>query len=107
MWPSAGPPGTQVSMFGSATQTIMNDCAEETNYGETDCTGAALFGDYLCAGPLADGKLSWEVVREQRIASDRVYRVNCTLPLPDTTNSVMVGQQHINVFTYSPVCLGL
>ncbi|GFH21120.1 uncharacterized protein HaLaN_18360, partial [Haematococcus lacustris] len=47
--PSAGPPGSDVFLYGSPTWSINQDCASDAAASSTaHCIGAILFQDYRC-----------------------------------------------------------
>ena len=62
MVPSAGPPGSDVSLLGTTTWQLQQDCGENKNWVSTyNCTGAVLLGDYMCSSTVEDGAPSFEI----------------------------------------------
>lgn len=78
--PAAGPPGTKVSLFGSSTWYLQNDC-KAANWGDATCVGAVLFGDYMCRTEQGDVSSVIEFNNFARYGWGQ-YRLNCTLPAP-------------------------
>ncbi|GFR40479.1 hypothetical protein Agub_g1046, partial [Astrephomene gubernaculifera] len=86
--PHAGPPGTLAYLYGDTTWYLRyRDCVEST-WGDIDCVGSILFGDYLCRqDPTdADTAITFNGADSQRYGYS-VYRIGCTLPTPDASNS--------------------
>ncbi|KXZ54727.1 hypothetical protein GPECTOR_4g796 [Gonium pectorale] len=87
--PSAGPPGSPVFLYGDYTWTLRyRDCVA-TDWGELGCVGSITFGDYLCRMDVDDENSaitfnSWDGYNRYGYSA---YRVGCTLPAPDKTNT--------------------
>ncbi len=78
--PQAGPPGTRLSLRGSPGWRMQQSC-QPPNYGDNDCIGAILVGDYVCTLPTpsdAEAVISWS--SGNRYGSE--YIVSCNLQEP-------------------------
>ncbi|KXZ49222.1 hypothetical protein GPECTOR_22g813 [Gonium pectorale] len=87
--PSAGPPGTSVLMYGDATWSLRyRDCIE-ASWGEVQCVGSILFGDYLCGQDtsLERGGIRFANWEGYERYGANPYRVACILPAPDGSNA--------------------
>lgn len=85
VWPSAGPPGSALSFFGTPIQVIIDDCVAASS--ASNCTGTALVGDYVCPGPLPDGALALDWPWKKQLDPNYYsWRVNCSLPMPAQSN---------------------
>ncbi|KXZ43941.1 hypothetical protein GPECTOR_77g37 [Gonium pectorale] len=86
IYPRAGPPGSQIFLVGDNTWTLQWSMCTETTWGEINCIGSIMFGDYLCPQDLTDPEsvinfANW--TGYQRYGYNP-YRVGCTLPAPET-----------------------
>ncbi|GIL53440.1 hypothetical protein Vafri_9024 [Volvox africanus] len=86
-YPYAGPPGTAMKLYGEATwQLQYSDCAAK-KWGDIECVGSILFGDYLCRqDPSISGTGINFTYGTQRYGS-YLYTIGCTLPTPDESNN--------------------
>ncbi len=93
--PSAGPPGTPVTLIGIAPWRVRNDCSDEgAGPNDESCLGEVTFGDYLCnTGAGTDDASSVVTIRPglARYSRNDHYAVHCTLPDPSDEAEAMVG----------------
>ncbi|KAG1667228.1 hypothetical protein FOA52_009793 [Chlamydomonas sp. UWO 241] len=79
VWPSAGPPGTKVSILGFDVNAVYRDCLANVGGTDVDCIGAITFGDYRCATEQHDVDSVYTRTYDNRF-SQNVYSLNCTMP---------------------------
>ncbi|EFJ47178.1 hypothetical protein VOLCADRAFT_92358 [Volvox carteri f. nagariensis] len=84
--PRAGPPGTEVFIYGDRTAYMMyRDCVE-SNWGDMNCVGSILFGDYLCRQDPADPDSPIIMTTNPRLGP-YLYRIGCTMPAQNSNNT--------------------
>jgi hypothetical protein len=92
--PSAGPPGTEVRLVGTAGWRIRRDCDnEDAGPNDDTCVGEVVFGDYLCnTGAGTDDASSVIDIQPNipRYPNGNQYAVSCTLPDPSEETDSMV-----------------
>ncbi|GIM05164.1 hypothetical protein Vretimale_9612, partial [Volvox reticuliferus] len=84
--PEAGPPGSDVFIYGDRTWYLQyQDCLPE-DWGDMNCIGSILFGDYLCRQDPADPDSDIIFPVYPRFGS-YLYRIGCTMPAQDSTHT--------------------
>ncbi len=95
--PSAGPPGTPVTLVGTAPWRVRGDCDQEAaGPNDESCVGEVTFGDYLCnTGAGTDDAASIISIPPglPRYNHSHHYGVKCTLPDPSDEAEAMVRQE--------------
>ena len=92
--PSAGGPGSRVSLLGSYVGQIQTDCAPDA-FGESNCLGAVLLGDNVCQQQ--EGNIESVIEFGDSLGpawslryGTWQYRLNCTTPAPDAAGNAKV-----------------
>lgn len=115
VWPPAGPPGAQVSVFGYPGYVANDACKAATaaplQDGDLTCLGAVRVGDYVCQADAASYALSADTAASTAAADafvrfrqlwSWIYRINCTSPLPVRSS----GAARPQLARYAHACAG-
>ena len=88
--PSAGPPGSSISVLiqglgGTATtDPFVGDDSSPRLAGVTDLVGVITIGSYVCRQDVDDVASPIEFMTSSSQRSSNTQRINCTLPLPNS-----------------------
>ncbi|GAX81120.1 hypothetical protein CEUSTIGMA_g8554.t1 [Chlamydomonas eustigma] len=78
--PAAGPPGSNVQIYGADVWQVDYDCSQWSYITTDPCVGEITFGDYLCGINSENIALVYDAVGYSGFFQDSVYSLNCTLP---------------------------
>jgi hypothetical protein len=92
--PSAGPPGTRISILGSAIGSMQSDCAANS-WGDSDCINSVNIGEYV--GIMQQENIGAVIVFGGYKAISTRYPLNNTVyrasvEVPDGTVAQVMGQ---------------
>ncbi|GIM05166.1 hypothetical protein Vretimale_9611 [Volvox reticuliferus] len=84
--PRAGPPGSHVLIYGDSTWNLQYRACQPEDWGDMNCVGSILLGDYLCRQDPADPDSDIIFPSYPRFGSN-LYRIGCTMPAQDSTHT--------------------
>lgn len=86
-FPYAGPPGTAMKLYGDQTWNLVNSDCIAKSWGDVECVGSIIFGDYLCRQDASISGTGINFTSYSQRYGYSLYTIGCKLPTPDNSNN--------------------